>query len=112
MESFKYNVFESESLFSNFTIHGAVFSPGSPFSMPCPAMFLTLYSSIIIKVHIRSLRMVTVAFNFLSMLNGKWSSVKFQDEQFNEKFGVAFSDGDICIFRYNINVGNIPSQPY
>jgi hypothetical protein len=33
-------------------------------------------------------------------------------EQFNEKFGVAFSDGDICIFRYNINVGNIPSQPY
>jgi hypothetical protein len=46
------------------------------------------------------------------MLNGKWSSEKFQDEQFNEKFGAAFSDGDICIFRYNINVGNIPSQPY
>jgi hypothetical protein len=56
--------------------------------------------------------MVTVASDFLSMLNGKWSSEKFQDEQFNEKFGVAFSDGDICIFRYNIKVGSIPSQPY
>jgi hypothetical protein len=43
---------------------------------------------------------------------GKWSSQKFQDEQINEKFGVAFSDGDICIFCYNINIGNIPSQPY
>jgi hypothetical protein len=41
--------------------------------------------------------MVTVASDFLSMLNGKWSSQKFQDEQINEKFGVAFSDGDICI---------------
>jgi hypothetical protein len=92
MESFKYNVFESESLFSNFTIRGTVFSP--------------------IKEQIRSLRMVTVASDFLSMLNGKWSSEKFQDEQFNEKFGVAFSDGDICILRYNIKVGNIPSQPY
>jgi hypothetical protein len=38
------------------------------------------------------------------MLSGKWSSEKFQDEQFNDKFGVAFSDGDICIFRYNINI--------
>jgi hypothetical protein len=56
--------------------------------------------------------MVTVAPNFLSMQNGKWSLEKFQDEHLNEKFGVAFSDGDICIFRYNINVGNIPSQPY
>jgi hypothetical protein len=56
--------------------------------------------------------MVTVASNFLSMLNGKWSSEKFQDEQFNKKFGVVFSDGDICIFHYNINIGNIPSQPY
>jgi hypothetical protein len=56
--------------------------------------------------------MVTVASDFLSMLNGKWLSQKFQDEQINEKFGVAFSDGDICIFCYNINVGNIPSQPY
>jgi hypothetical protein len=65
-----------------------------------------------IKVQIRSLRMVTVASDFLSMLSGKWSSEKFQDEQFNEKFGVAFSDGDICIFRYNIKVGSIPSQPY
>jgi hypothetical protein len=44
-----------------------------------------------------------------SMLNGKWSSQKFQDEQINEKFGVVFSDDDICIFCYNINVGNIPS---
>jgi hypothetical protein len=44
------------------------------------------------------------------MLNGKWSSQKFQDEQINEKFGVAFSDGDICIFCYNINVGSIPSE--
>jgi hypothetical protein len=35
--------------------------------------------------------MVTVASDFLSMLNGKWLSEKFQDEQFNEKFGVAFS---------------------
>jgi hypothetical protein len=42
--------------------------------------------------------MVTVASDFLIMLNGKWSSQKFQDEQINEKFGVAFSDGDICIF--------------
>jgi hypothetical protein len=41
------------------------------------------------------------------MLNGKWSSQKFQDEQINEKFGVAFSDGDICIFCYNINVESI-----
>jgi hypothetical protein len=64
MESFKYNVFESESLFSNFTIRGTVFSP--------------------IKEQIRSLRMVTVASDFLSMLNGKWSSEKFQDEQFIE----------------------------
>jgi hypothetical protein len=56
--------------------------------------------------------MVTVASDFLSMLNGKWSSEKFQDEQFNKKFGVVFSDGDICIFHYNINIGNIPSQPY
>jgi hypothetical protein len=56
--------------------------------------------------------MVTVASDFLSMLNGKWSSQKFQDEQINEKFGVAFSGGDICIFCYNINIGNIPSQPY
>ena len=56
--------------------------------------------------------MVTVASDFLSMLNGKWSSQKFQDEQINEKFGVAFSDGDIYIFCYNINVGSIPSQPY
>jgi hypothetical protein len=40
--------------------------------------------------------------------NGKWSSQKFQGEQINEKFGVAFSDGDICIFCYNINVGSIP----
>jgi hypothetical protein len=47
--------------------------------------------------------MVTVTSDFLSMLNGKWSSEKFQDEQFNEKFGVVFSDGDICISRYNIN---------
>jgi hypothetical protein len=54
--------------------------------------------------------MITVASDFLSMLNGKWSSQKFQDEQINVKFGVAFSDGDICISRYNINVGNIPSQ--
>jgi hypothetical protein len=75
-------------------------------------MFLTLYNYYPIKAQIRSLRMVTVASDFLSMLNGKWSSEKFHDEQFNEKFGVAFSDGDICIFRYNINVGNIPSQPY
>jgi hypothetical protein len=44
-----------------------------------------------IKAQIRSLRMVTVASDFLSMLNGKWSSQKFQDEQINEKFGVAFS---------------------
>jgi hypothetical protein len=36
------------------------------------------------------------ASDFLSMLNGKWSSPKFHDEQINEKFGVAFSDGDIC----------------
>jgi hypothetical protein len=33
-------------------------------------------------------------------------------EQFSEKFGVAFSDGDICIFHYNINIGNMPTQPY
>jgi hypothetical protein len=56
--------------------------------------------------------MVTVASDFLSMLNGKWSSEKLQDEQFKDKIGVAFSDGDICIFRYNINVVNIPSQPF
>jgi hypothetical protein len=43
--------------------------------------------------------MVTVASDYLSMLNGKWSSEKFQDEQFNEKFGVAFSDGDIKILN-------------
>jgi hypothetical protein len=47
-----------------------------------------------------------------SILNEKWSSQKFEDEQINEKFGVAFSDGDICIFCYNINVGSISSQPY
>jgi hypothetical protein len=48
--------------------------------------------------------MVTVASDFLSMLNGKWSSQKFQDEQINEKFGVAFSDGDICIlFTFVMN---------
>jgi hypothetical protein len=34
--------------------------------------------------------MVTVASDFLIMLSGKWSSQKFQDEQINEKFGVAF----------------------
>jgi hypothetical protein len=56
------------------------------------------------RAQIRSLHMVTVASDFLSMLNGKWSSQKFQDEQINEKFGVAFSDGDICIFCHNINV--------
>jgi hypothetical protein len=54
--------------------------------------------------------MVTVASDFLIMLNGKWSSQKFQDEQINDKFGVAFSDGDICIFCYNINVESIPSH--
>jgi hypothetical protein len=32
--------------------------------------------------------MVTVASDFLGMLNGKWSSENFKDEQFNEKFGV------------------------
>jgi hypothetical protein len=32
--------------------------------------------------------MVTVTSDFLIMLNGKWSSQKFQDEQINEKFGV------------------------
>jgi hypothetical protein len=31
------------------------------------------------------LRMVTVASDFLSMLNGKWSSEKLQDEQFKDK---------------------------
>jgi hypothetical protein len=36
--------------------------------------------------------MVTVASDFLIMLNGKWSSQKFQDEQINEKFGVAFKE--------------------
>jgi hypothetical protein len=45
------------------------------------------------------------------MLNGKWSSEKFQDEQFNEKIRIASSDGDICILWYNISIGNIPSQP-
>jgi hypothetical protein len=45
--------------------------------------------------------MVIVASDFLSMLSGKWSSEKFQDEQFNDKFGVAFSDGDICIFVFH-----------
>jgi hypothetical protein len=34
---------------------------------------------------IRGLRMVTVASDFLSMLNGKWSSEKLQDEQFKDK---------------------------
>jgi hypothetical protein len=43
--------------------------------------------------------MVTVASDFLSMLNGKWSSQKFQDEQINEKFGVAFSDGTFKTLR-------------
>jgi hypothetical protein len=32
MESFKYNVFESELLFSEFTIRSTVFSPGTPLS--------------------------------------------------------------------------------
>jgi hypothetical protein len=50
-----------------------------------------------IKAQIRSLRMVTVASDFLIMLNGKWSSQKFQDEQINEKFGVAFSDGNMTL---------------
>jgi hypothetical protein len=44
--------------------------------------------------------MVTVASDFLIMLNEKWSSQKFQDEQINEKFGVAFSDGNICKQRF------------
>jgi hypothetical protein len=105
-------VFESESLFSEFYIRGTVFFTKVPLFNALPGMFLMLYSSIIIKVQIRSLRMVTVASDFLIMLNGKWSSQKFQDEQINEKFGVAFSDGDICIFCYNINVESIPSQPY
>jgi hypothetical protein len=30
--------------------------------------------------------MVTVASDFLIMLNGKWSSQKFQDEQINELY--------------------------
>jgi hypothetical protein len=39
--------------------------------------------------------MVTVASDYLSMLNGKWSSEKFQDEQFNEKFaGQGIERGD------------------
>ena len=115
MESFKYNVFESKSLFSEFyhSRHG-FFHQGPPFQclarhVPDVIQFYNYYP---IKAQIRSLRMVTVASDFLIMLNGKWSSQKFQDEQINEKFGVAFSDGDICIFCYNINVESIPSQPY
>ena len=34
--------------FRYFSIRGTIFSPESPFSKPCPAMFLTSYSSIII----------------------------------------------------------------
>jgi oligoendopeptidase F len=42
-----------------------------------------------------SLRMVEVASAFLRMLYRKWSSEKFQEEQFNEIFGIASSDGNI-----------------
>jgi hypothetical protein len=48
MESFRYNVFESESLFSEFYIRGTVFFPKVPLFNALPGMFLTLYSSIII----------------------------------------------------------------
>jgi hypothetical protein len=77
---------------------------GDPGEKNMPRMVKFRKQQFPIKAQIRSLRMVTVTSDFLSMLNGKWSSEKFQDEQFNEKFGVAFSDGDICIFRCNINV--------
>jgi hypothetical protein len=48
MESFRYNVFESESLFSEFYIRGTVFFIKVPLFNALPGMFLTLYSSIII----------------------------------------------------------------
>ena len=114
MESFKYNVFESKSLFSEFYHSRHGFFTRVPHFNALPGMFLTLYSSIIIiQLKRRFVACAwSVASDFLSMLNGKWSSQKFQDEQINEKFVVAFSDGDICIFCYNINVGSIPSQPY
>ena len=48
MESFIYSVFESESLFSEFYHSRHGFFTRVPLTMPCPAMFLTLYSSIII----------------------------------------------------------------
>ena len=114
MESFKYNVYESKSLFSEFYHSRHGFFTRVPHFNALPGMFLTLYSSIIIiQLKRRFVACAwSVASDFLGMLNGKWSSQKFQDEQINEKFGVAFSDGDICIFCYNINVGSIPSQPY
>jgi hypothetical protein len=48
MESFRYNVFESESLFSEFYIRGTVFFTKVPLFNALLGMFLTLYSSIII----------------------------------------------------------------
>ena len=72
MESFKYNVFESESLFSEF-YHSrhSFFTRVSPFNalpgyVPDIIQFHNYYP---IKVQIRNLRMVTVASDFLSMLN-------------------------------------------
>ena len=93
--------------FRYFSIRGTVFSPGSPFSKPCPAVhdIIQFYNYYLIKVQIRSLCMVAVASTFLCILYRKWSSEKFQEEQFNEIFGIASSDGDICILRYNISVG-------
>jgi len=48
MESFKYNVFESKSLFSEFYHSRHGFFTKVPHFNALPGMFLTLYSSIII----------------------------------------------------------------
>jgi hypothetical protein len=48
MESFKYNVFESKSLFSEFYHSRHVFFTRVPHFNALPGMFPTLYSSIII----------------------------------------------------------------
>jgi hypothetical protein len=98
--------------FRYFSIHGTIFSPESPFSKPCPAMFLTSYSSIII-IPLKC-RFVACAWSQLLPLSCACYTVvgNFQEEQFNEIFGISSSDGDICILHYNFNVGTYHLNQY
>ena len=94
--------------FRYFSIRGTFFFTRVPLFKALPSYVpdvIQFYYYYPIKAQIRSLRMVAVASAFLCMLYGKWSSEKFQEEQFNEIFGIKSSDGDICILRYNISIG-------